>query len=139
MSMRFEGTIWRNGKYWLVEVPALDAMTQGRSKREAYAMIEDLVKTMADAPDLDVRVLAATGPTFELGASDSARLVALMLRRQREKHGLSLAEAARRLGQTSRNAYARYEQGRAVPTVDKLQQLLEAVAPDQHLVWRLTA
>jgi transcriptional regulator with XRE-family HTH domain len=39
-----------------------------------------------------------------------------------------LAEVSKRLGQTSRNAYARYEQGKAVPTLDKLQQLLSVVS-----------
>ncbi|MHB1847073.1 MAG: helix-turn-helix domain-containing protein, partial [Deltaproteobacteria bacterium] len=45
----------------------------------------------------------------------------------REAHGLSLAEVSRRLGQRSRNAYARYEQGLSVPTIDKLEKLLSAV------------
>ncbi|NJN36281.1 MAG: helix-turn-helix transcriptional regulator [Nitrospiraceae bacterium] len=64
-------------------------------------------------------------------------MTALFLRRQREKRGLTLAQAAERLQQTSRNAYARYEQGRAVPTVDKLEELLRAVAPEDKLVWRV--
>lgn len=34
----------------------------------------------------------------------------------------------------SRNAYARYEQGLSVPTVDKLDELLRAIAPDRPLV-----
>ncbi len=33
--MRFEGRVWKDkgGKYWLVEVPLLDVMTQGTSKK----------------------------------------------------------------------------------------------------------
>ena len=49
------------------------------------------------------------------------------------------SEAAERLGQRSRNAYARYEQGRAMPSVEKLEQLLRAIAPDQRIVWRIAA
>jgi transcriptional regulator with XRE-family HTH domain len=59
-----------------------------------------------------------------------------MLRRQREKHGVSLAEVARRLGSRSKTAYARYEQGRSVPTVEKLFQLLGAVAPGEDFVFK---
>ena len=66
-------------------------------------------------------------------------MVGLLLRRQRERSGISLAEAAERLGVKSRNAYARYEQGTSVPTVEKLNQLLEAVAPDQELVLHQSA
>ena len=65
--------------------------------------------------------------------------LALLLRRQRERQGLTLAEAAERLGQSSRNAYARYEQGKAMPTLEKLEQLLQAVAPDQRIVWRFVS
>jgi predicted RNase H-like HicB family nuclease len=135
--MRFEGRIWKDGKHWLVEVPELGAMTQGRSRDEAYEMIKDLVETMADEPEFEVTVHPCSEDRFEIGANDVKTLVALLLRRQREKRGISLAEAAKRLEQKSRNAYARYEQGQTVPTVEKLEKLLKAIAPDQELVWRL--
>ena len=78
-------------------------------------------------------------PTNAIGlnrefADDTARMISLLLRRQRQKSGLSLAEAADRLGARSRDAYARYEQGRTVPTVAKLDELLKAVAPGRDLL-----
>ena len=135
--MRFEGRIWKDGNHWLVEVPELGAMTQGRTRDEAYEMIKDLVETMANEPTFEVTVHRSSADGFEISANDVKILVALLLRRQREKHGVSLAEAARRLDQKSRNAYARYEHGQTVPTVEKLEKLLKAIAPDQELVWRL--
>ena len=36
--MRFPGRIKRDGRLWLAEIPAFDALTQGRTKREALAM-----------------------------------------------------------------------------------------------------
>jgi transcriptional regulator with XRE-family HTH domain len=45
----------------------------------------------------------------------------------REKEGLSLSAAAKRLGASSRNAYARYEQGKSVPSLKKLADLIEAM------------
>jgi len=137
--MRFEGRIKKDGKYWLVEIPAFDALTQGRTKREAHAMAKDLLETMADKPGFDVTVYPKSGEAFEIGANRTGVLVALLLRRQRERQGLSLAQAAERLGQRSRNAYARYEQGKAVPTIEKLEQLLKAIAPDQTIVWHIAA
>ena len=59
---------------------------------------------------------------------------AFLLRRERSKAGLSLAEMAKRLGAKSLNAYARYEQGRTVPTVPKLSELLSAVSPGKDFV-----
>lgn len=137
--MRFEGRIRKDGKFWLVEIPAFDAITQGRTKREALAMAEDLLETMAAVKGFRVTALATGTETFEIGANRLGVLLALLLRRQRERHGLTLAEAAARLGQRSKNAYARYEQGKAIPTVLKLEQLLQAIAPDQRIVWRIPA
>jgi len=57
-----------------------------------------------------------------------------MLRRQRQKEGLSLTEMAKRLDVKSRNAYARYEQGKAIPTVEKLAHLLHAVQPKRDIL-----
>ena len=72
--------------------------------------------------------------TFEVSASDMRPLVSLLLRRQRERSGLSLADAAARLGAKSRNAYARYERGTSLPTVEKLDALLHAVSPERDFV-----
>ena len=61
-------------------------------------------------------------------------MVSLLLRRQRQQSGLTLAQVAERLEAKSRNAYARYEQGVSVPTVDKLDELLRAIAPDRPIL-----
>lgn len=137
--MRFEGRIWKDGQHWLVEVPAFGAMTQGYTREEAYEMIKGLIETMADASGFEVTVHRGAGSQLDISANDVKTLVALLLRRQRETRGITLAEAAELLQQTSRNAYARYEQGQAVPTVEKLERLLKAIAPEQELVWRLAS
>jgi predicted RNase H-like HicB family nuclease/DNA-binding XRE family transcriptional regulator len=137
--MRFEGQVKKDGRFWLAEIPAFDALTQGRTKKEALAMASDLLETMADATGFEVTVYPTSRETFEIGANRVGTLLALLLRRQRERQGLTLAEAAERLGQRSRNAYARYEQGKAMPTLEKLEQLLRAIAPDQRIVWRIAA
>jgi predicted Rdx family selenoprotein len=137
--MRFEGRVSKDGKLWLAGIPAFDALTQGRTKREALAMAKDLIETMAAATGFEVTVYPGTRGTFEIGANRTGILLALLLRRQREREGLTLAETAKRLGQRSRNAYARYEQGKAMPTVEKLEQLLRAIAPEQRIVWRFAA
>jgi transcriptional regulator with XRE-family HTH domain len=59
-------------------------------------------------------------------------MVCLLLQRQRQINGLSLAAA--RLGAKSRNAYTRYERGSSVPTVEKLDKLLQAVSGGRDFV-----
>ncbi len=132
--MRFTGEIYKDGRFWLAEIPILDAMTQGHTRKEALEMVADMVETMANQEGFRVEVLLGSGGVFEVGSTDSKPLIALLLQRKRALSGLSLSQAAERLGASSRNAYARYEQGRSTPTVEKLNELLHAVCPDTDLV-----
>ena len=126
----------KEGRLWVVEVPILGAMTQGKSRKEAYMMTADLVETLAGRPGFKVEVHPVGKTELELSVNDVRVLVALMLRRMREASGLTLAEAARRLGARSRNAYARYEQGSSVPTIEQLNRLIAAVSPGRDFVIR---
>jgi hypothetical protein len=74
------------------------------------------------------------GDYFEIDSPDQAALTAFLLRRKRTLEGLSLSAVARRLGASSLNAYARYEQGRTVPTIEKLSRLLAAVSGTKDFV-----
>ena len=134
--MRFEGTVVRDGRFWLAEIPLLDAMTQGRTRAEALEMIVDWLETMVNRPRFRAEVHQVEKNLFEIGGSDVAAMTALLLRRRRELSGASLRDVASRLGSSSRNAYARYERGDAVPTVDKLDALLKASSPGHDFVIR---
>jgi predicted RNase H-like HicB family nuclease len=137
--MRFEGKVVRDGRFWLAEIPLLDAMTQGRTRKEALDMICDWLETMVNREGFAARVYPGANNEFEISGTDAAAMTALLLRRRREASGASLRDVASRLGASSRNAYARYERGDAVPTVDKLDALLKAASPDGDFVIRGTS
>ena len=132
--MRFSGNMHKDGKFWLAEIPILDLMTQGRTKREAYEMVADMLDTMVNQKDFEITVFKGKKDTFEVGSSDAKYFVRLLLQRKRELSGLSLSQVASRLGMSSRNTYARYEQGKSVPSVEKLNDLLRAVCPETDIV-----
>ena len=132
--MRFGGRIIKSGRYWAIEVPLLGVVTQGRTKKEAYEMIADAIEALVNKDGFKVDVYPGKGEYFEVHSQDLAAMIAFLLRRQRVKHGLSLAEVASRLGSSSFNTYARYEQGKSVPTVEKFNQLLSAVSPERDFV-----
>ena len=132
--MRFSGKIYKDGKFWLAEIPILDLMTQGRTKKEAYVMVADMLETMVNKEDFKINVFKGKNDTFEVGTLDSKHLVSLLLQRKRELSGLSLSQVASRLGMSSRNTYARYEQGKSVPSIEKLNDLLQAVCPNADIV-----
>jgi hypothetical protein len=134
--MRFAGQVVKAGKWWAIEVPDLGAFSQGKTKKEAYAMIRDAIEAMIDTPGFTVDVHHGRGSYFEVGSTEDAALVAFFLRQQRGLSGRTLEQVARNLGQTSVNAYARYEQGASVPTIDKLTELLRALEPDADFVLR---
>ena len=134
--MRFEGNVVREGRFWLAEIPLLEAMTQGRSRKEALEMIADWMETMVNRDGFRAEVHPRNRNEFEVSGSDAAAMTALLLRRRREASGASLRDVALRLGVSSRNAYARYERGDAVPTVDKLDELLKAASPGDDFVIR---
>ena len=132
--MRFQGKIYQDGRFWLAEVPILEAMTQGRTRKEALAMIGDWFETMVNQVGFSVTIYPGKEGAFEVGSSDIRNLVSLLLRRRREASGLSLAEAAQQLGVRSRNAYARYEKGESLPTIEKLDSLMRAVSGGRDFV-----
>ncbi|HYC57354.1 MAG TPA: helix-turn-helix transcriptional regulator [Candidatus Binatia bacterium] len=134
--MRFQGRIFKEGKHWLIEAPLFDALTQGRTQTEAFEMMKDWFRTAVDRRNFRVTLDRTGTGEFDIVANDVRPMIALLLQRQRQRSGLSLAQVAQRLGAKSRNAYARYENGSSVPTVEKLEELLRAVAPDCDLVVR---
>jgi predicted RNase H-like HicB family nuclease len=134
--MRFEGTLVRDGRFWLAEIPLLDAATQGRTRTEALTMIADWLETMVNRPHFKAEVHPRGKLEFEVSGSDAAAMTALLLRRRREASGASLRDVATRLGASSRNAYARYERAESVPTMEKLDALLKATSPGRDFVIR---
>ncbi|MEK7748220.1 MAG: helix-turn-helix transcriptional regulator [Nitrospirota bacterium] len=134
--IRFQGRMWQDGKFWLIEVPLFDAMTQGKSRKDALNMIKDYFECLLDQKEVHVFVESIDDQILELWSDPIAPLFALLLQRQRQISGLSLAETAIRLGSRSPNTYGRYEQGKSVPSIEKFFELLDAVTPDKH--WVLT-
>lgn len=132
--MMFVGRIWKDGSFWLVEVGFADVLTQGRTRREAVAMLGDAIESLVNKPGFSVAVTDLGGEDVLVKASEPAALVALALKRQREKSGLSLADVARALNQASRNSYARYEQGTSIPSIEKIDELFRAVAPETPII-----
>lgn len=134
--MRFEGRLIRDGRWWLAEIPLLEAMTQGRSRKEALLMIGDWLETTVDRKGFTATVFPRGKAEFEVAGSDASAMTALLLRRRREASGKSLREVALQLGSSSRNSYARYERGDAVPSIEKLDALLKAASPASDFVIR---
>lgn len=138
--MKLEGRIWRDKKtrYWVVHVPLLDISTQGTSQKNALKMIQDAIEVEVEKEDFKIHAEAGKeAGTFEISSNQPDILVAYMLRRQREVHGLSVRDVADKLHSKSPNSYAQYEQGKRNPSVGKLVELLHAIDPKLAPIFKL--
>jgi predicted RNase H-like HicB family nuclease len=136
--MELEGKIWKNQKHWLVEVSSLNIMTQGETKDEALFMIKDAIMEYieyyfeTDLEGFELAVNEYKKPVIGITSNNNKLLLALSLRRQREKSGSTVREVSKRLGSKSPNSYAQYEKGKTRISLDQYEKLLQAANPSQH-------
>lgn len=142
--MELEGKIWKDGKFWLIEVPFLDIMTQGKTEKDALKMIKDAILELVASyfpaklvKKFDVSVTKYKDGVIGISTNDNKLLAAFSLIRQREISGLTVREASEKLGSKSPNAYGQYEKGTTNVTLDKFEKLLYAANPKKHSLLRL--
>ncbi|HEY4831382.1 MAG TPA: type II toxin-antitoxin system HicB family antitoxin [Waddliaceae bacterium] len=141
--MELEGKVWKDGKFWLVEVPSLNVMTQGKTRKEALFMIEDAITGLIncyfkeEAREMLEIHINDYKDVIGLTSTNTRFLMAFSLKRQREISGSTIQEVAERLGSKSPNSYAQYEKGKIRISLDKYEQLLEAVNPIHHPMLRI--
>lgn len=131
--MQLKGKVTKVGKYWAITCPALQADTQGTSRKDALAMMEDWVKSMLDDQDFDVKATFTGKDEFVLSVKDAKPIIAMIVARNRNSSGLSLAEISSKLGAKSRNAVHQYETGKHDPSISKLQELVDAMGYDVRI------
>ncbi len=100
----------------------------------AFEMAVEALEIIVDKRGFKAELFSGPNGYFEITGNDQQALFSLLLRQKRRASGLSLAQVAQRLGLKSRNSYARYEQGRAVPTATKLAELLRVIEPGHDFV-----
>lgn len=135
--MKIKGRIWKEDKFWLVEFPAIDGMTQGRTRKEALAMAQDYIVCLLDGYGMAKdRVAVEDEGDGILAAScaNPANMVALVLRRMRAAAGLTARQAAAALGQKSPAAYNRYERGVSIPSILQMDKLLHVVGGRELMI-----
>jgi hypothetical protein len=142
--MELEGRIWKSKRHWLVEVPSLDLMTQGKSRLDALSKIKDAITELLYSyfpgkvsRGFDITIESYEKALIGVSSTDNRLLFSLVLKRQREESQTSVREAADRLGSTSPNAYAQYEKGKINISLDKFEELLQAANPQRRSLLRV--
>ena len=142
--MEFEGKVWKSTTFWVVEVTSLDLMTQGETKEEALRMLEELIIELTDyyfikkeSKDFDVCVNLYKKGVIGVSSSKRRLLLALSLKRQREKSQSTVRETAKRLGSKFPNSYAQYEKGKIRISLEQYEKLLTAANPNYKCLLRV--
>lgn len=142
--MELEGKIWKDEKFWLVEVPALDVCTQGRTRKDALKMIADAIEVLMSGyfpedklKNFKIQVQDYKHCAIGITSSDNRLLLSFSLIRQREMSKSTVREVSERLGSKSPHAYAQYERGKMHVTLEKYERLLHAVNPKSPLRLRI--
>lgn len=86
----YEATVVRDGKWWMVSIPAIDGLTQARRLSEATAMAREYVSAAADVPLESVSINLRFAP---IGTIDdiTAQIAAIT---ESRKHAAELEQAA---------------------------------------------
>lgn len=141
--MELEGRIWKDGKWWIVEVPCLNVSTQGRTKKDAFLMIHGAVFELMNTyfkkinKKFKITLLDYKGNNFGLTSNDSKLLLSFLLIRQREENQLSIRDVAKRLSSKNPNAYAQYEKGTINFSIDQYEKLMHAINPNRTRILRV--
>ena len=128
--MLLDTKVWKEGKFWVGLVPALDASTQGQTKKELLSMLEDLVANMI--PGKATVDVAAVNDEVFVEVNPSKAILPAILKRQRMKAGLTVRQVAKRLGYNNHNNYSAYESGRIEPSFEKFQELLRGIITEEE-------
>ncbi len=138
--MKIEGKIrkQRDEKYWGVEIPEIGVFTQGRTRKKSYKMAKEAIELLVDYEDFKVKIEPGKNDTFLVNPNKIGPILALVLKQKRIDNGLTIREVALRLGQTSPNAYSRYETGRNIPTLKKFDELVTAINSNSSVVLKVS-
>ena len=131
--MRFIGKIHskRKGeKYHSVEINELGIFTQGTDYEDCLEMAHDSLETLLN---IKINIAAHSLTTFTVSSDDLKPLIGRFLSTMRENADLTIREVVERLGKKSPNYYAQYEQGKSLPGLDTLSDLIKAMSPEQDL------
>ena len=139
--MKFEGKLSKEKgeKYWGISFPEIGVFTQGKTKKEAYEMIKEAIELIVDFDDdFKVDVEPIDSISFFIIPNHVGPILALILKQKRIEMGLTIKDVTMRLGQTSPNAYGRYENGKNIPTLKKFDELLTAINPNTSSILKIS-
>ena len=139
--MKIEGKIHKTKNWWAVEVPLLLINSQGKTKKEALAMIKDAIEVTMDEPGVKIAIEADGAPnsSFYVTSNKINKLIGFMLRQNRLANGITYEKIASRLKVSSPTDFRRYESGQIDhPSLDKVEKYLKLLVPNAENILKVS-
>ena len=103
----WEATAFLDGKFWIIEIPAIDGITQARSVKEIDVMVRDLISIMTetepDSFDVNMKLLLPDDVAATLKRAGELRDIADSARKEAAAESRRAAKALRASGLTVRD------------------------------------
>lgn len=128
--MIIEGFYKKDGKFWISEIPTIDFMDQGTTKKECLTFTASAIKDLVEVDGFEVTIKDNGHGHFVLSSNMPRVLLLFILKRIRESRGLSIREAAKKLGHKSHTEYARHESGKTKVGAEVLGTYLSGLSDD---------
>lgn len=132
--MKIEGRYFKDGKFWISEIPLISLMDQGKSKTESLKMIKSAVEELMHESGLKCTLDDTGDGEFLLSSQDTKLLGCFVLKRMREAHGLSIREMSAKLRHKSHTEYARHESGKTAMTLETFNHYIEVLTEKELVI-----
>jgi predicted RNase H-like HicB family nuclease len=133
--MRLLGKLTKYKKSWLAEIPALNQMSSGKTKKAALSMLKEALELLIEEYKLSPCKFSITlkkDNIIFLDTDNSASILGLALRRMRQNR--TQKEMCQILQYKSIYAYQQYESGKREPTLSMATKLLKATNSSAEIV-----
>ena len=126
--MRLVGNYYKEGNFWLCDLPFIQLMDQGRTKKECLSMMKDAIEILINDKDFKCEVIDIGDGKFAIVTSQVKTLAAFVVRRLREAQGFTIREAGALLGMKSHTEYARHESGKVAMNMETFNRYVEVLS-----------
>lgn len=134
--MKLQGHYYKDGKFWISEIPFISLMDQGTTKAKSLDMIKSSIEELLGNAKLKCQISDLGNGEFVVSSNNVKLLTCFVLKRIRESQGLSIREVSSKLGHKSHTEYARHESGKTAMTVETFNDYVESLT-DKELVIKI--
>lgn len=132
--MKLTGKYYKSSNFWLAEVPFIQLMDQGKTKKEVLTMLKLGVEELVGVEGFTCETNDLGEGEFTLSSNNVKLMAAFILRRLREAQGLTIREAATLMNMKSHTEYARHESGKVAMTLETFNRYVEKIANRDFLI-----